>query len=103
VNMTFFLPAHPSYFQRRYTQEQIDNAIRSYRLLSDRFCEGGSPFDCRYVFLREPGKSVSVRFDSSELGASPHFPKQLRLDKARKILGDELNRMVANLEALMDD
>ena|SRR5882762_8315608 len=101
--MTFFLPAHPSYFGQRYTQEQIDNAIGSYRLLSEAFPDGEAPFHCQYVFLREPGKSVTVRFESSELGTAPHVPKQLRLDQARKILDEELNRIISNLETLMND
>lgn len=101
--MTFFLPAHPSYFEHRYSQEQIDTAIDTYRLVSRRFRDSDSPFDCRYVFLREPGKSVAVRFDSFELGPALLFPQQMRVNKAREILDGELNRIIANLEALMND
>jgi hypothetical protein len=68
MKATFFLPAHPSYFDEEYTQEEIDRAIKIY----DRYLGGiilatwrKPPFEKQFVLLRAPGKSVTVLFETT--------------------------------------
>ncbi|HEV2393731.1 MAG TPA: hypothetical protein VG146_15365 [Verrucomicrobiae bacterium] len=67
----FCLPAHPSYFEGHYTQEEIDQAIQDYdRLVGGIIFKGYSEPKVRqeFLLLREPGKTVTVIFDSAGYG-----------------------------------
>ncbi len=72
MKATFYLPAHPSYFDDvDYTQEQIEAALVRYdRFMGGKLFKGDADMIVKheYVLLREPGKSIQVIFDSAGMG-----------------------------------
>jgi hypothetical protein len=82
MKATFYLPAHPSYFDDEYSQEEVERAIR----VLDKVQLNGAilnhswlkPFDHEFVLLREPGKSVTVVFDSAGYAGDGRGVEQYR-------------------------
>jgi hypothetical protein len=55
---TIYFPAHPSYFNNEFTQQQIDVAIGDLEMTMH-------PTPGQIIFLREPGRSEGVKVDES--------------------------------------
>jgi len=75
IEVTFFLPAHPSYFGEEWNQEEIDAAIAEYAKSS-----GGSlpaAKQDRFIFVREPGKFTGPSYSTQELS------QKIRNDKSK--------------------
>jgi len=71
MKVTFYLPAHPSYFDNEYTRQEIDEALALYDhqtggLISKGIAQGNVRREV--VQLREPGKEVTFAFDSAGYG-----------------------------------
>ena len=91
MKATFYLPGHPSYFDGQYSQEEVDAAIvtlKRFYLLHD---VGEVPIE--FVFLKEPGKSVAMKLDSSD----PDFS----VEAFREMTQDIIPRRVSFLNSLL--
>ena len=58
MKVIFYLPAHPSYFDDEYTQEEIESVLKMFQVLSPPYKIGIGEIPVEFVFLREPNKSV---------------------------------------------
>lgn len=100
MKATIFLPAHPSYFDQEYTQEEIDSAIAEYDRIQDGVISKGwisrawpeNPMRVKYVLLRKPGKAVTAIL---QVGKKPAIPREAKaewdkwIDRSREqLMGD---------------
>jgi hypothetical protein len=100
MKATFYFPAHPAYFDDKYTQEEIDRAIR----ILDKIQFGGAilkgtwqkPFEHKFVLLRKPGKSVTVVVDSTGHG------DERGIDQYRRSSNHDLGIYVHNLKDILN-
>ena len=103
----FCLPAHPSYFDDEYSQEEIEEAIKLYDKQSGGMISAGNPrpkVEQEFRLLREPGKDVTVIFYSSGYGDSKEVPehtKQHGIDQYRRTSHDDLQTHVHNIKELL--
>lgn len=70
MKATFFLPAHPSYFQSDCSQENVDDALFKHQFISGFWFTGKriqALFEREYVLLTEPERRIEVTFDSTNL------------------------------------
>lgn len=98
----FFLPAHPSYWPNAdYSQDEIDRAIADYTAMTGgaAFQSGDGPVAREYKFLREPGKQVTVLFDSEGSGRPLH---EYEVEQYRKGAASELQGLVADITAKIE-
>jgi hypothetical protein len=108
MKASFCIPAHPSYFEDGYTQEEIDEAIAEYDRRHNGLLSQGMP-DLKvkeeFLLLREPGRSVTVIFDSSGYGDGENVPEERKrqgLDQYRRNSLHDLQIHVANLKDLLE-
>jgi hypothetical protein len=104
MKATFFLPAHPSYFDPalNVTQEEIDRVYQIYDERHSGIISKGRDVKVRheFVLLREPGKSIQVVFDSAGLGDGrtiSEIDKQIGLEQFRRTSNKELQTHVHNI------
>jgi hypothetical protein len=103
----FYLPAHPSYFNDEYTQAEIDSAIASYDQQTGGFISKGNSrpkVKQEVVLLREPGKSVTVLFDSSGYAEGRQVAedqKQRGFDQYRLTSAHDLKTHVHNIKEML--
>jgi hypothetical protein len=104
----FCLPAHPSYFGDEYTQDEIDTAIKEYDRRHNGLLSKGMPdlkVKVEFLLLREPGRSVGVRFDSSGLGDGQDVAAAIKehgIDQYRRTSLHDLQTHVGNLKNLLE-
>ena len=104
----FCLPAHPSYFDDEYTQEEIDQAIAEHDRSHGGLISNGrlsQPVKVEFLLLREPGRSVTVVFDSSGFGAGqldPNHAKEHGINQYRQTSLHDLQAHVGNLKNLLE-
>jgi hypothetical protein len=91
----FYLPAHPSYFDFQYTQQEVDAAIQMFKMLSPPYKIGEVPVE--FVFLDEPGKSVTMVFDSGGMNGPDRW-----IDNFRHIARDDLPNHVKLIKDLLE-
>jgi hypothetical protein len=88
IKVTVYFPAHPSYFDNVYSQEEIDKALAECeRLFGKIFHDfmgtfGPSIGTIELVLLREPGKDMGVVFRMSD----SVFPAYLAPEERDKII-----------------
>ena len=75
MTITFYLPAHPVYFNYGYSQEEIDKAIEDFRKLVS---PSRSDVEYVYQFLRQQGKDIQFVLRSDALRDREHAVSQLR-------------------------
>jgi hypothetical protein len=98
VKVIYYLPAHPSYFSDdTYTQEQVDRAISLFRLYKKPGMLGEIPEE--FVFLTEPGKTVTAKLDSTDMGAPDEKTEQRWLQYTMEFAHDELNRLLPEIRS----
>lgn len=101
MKAVFYLPAHPSYFDDEYTQEEIDKALADY----DRACgglisKGNSvlPVKKEVFLLREPGKDPTVVFNSE---GYDEVHKEYGIDQYRGTSDKELRTHINNIKTYL--
>src|SRR5260370_25318166 len=87
----FYLPGHPSYFDVQYSQEEVDAAIATLKRFFLIHDVGEVPVE--FVFLSAPGKSVAMKFETSD----PDFS----VDTFREVTNDIIPRRVDLLNILL--
>ncbi len=102
------LPAHPSYFDDQYTQDEIDAAIKEYDRRHGGLITSGRPHlpvKMEFLLLREAGRSITVIFDSSGFGddrSVPEAHKQHGMEQYRQTSLHELQTHIANIKNLLE-
>lgn len=104
MKATFFLPAHPSYFDPslKVTQQEIDRVYEIYDERHNGVISKGRDLKVKheFVLLREPGKSVQVVFDSAGIGDGREVSetdKRIGLEQFRRTSNKELEIHVHNI------
>ena len=108
MKAVFCLPAHPSYFGDEYTQDEIEDAIKEYDRRHNGLLSKGMP-DLKvkeeFLLLREPGRSVTVIFDSSlpdDERSVPAGIKEHGVDQYRRTSLHNLQTHVGNIKNLLE-
>jgi hypothetical protein len=64
MKITFYVPAHPSYFGNKYTQAEIDQAFRDYNaFFGGQWLKEEHKVRHEYQLLREPGQKPRAVFN----------------------------------------
>jgi hypothetical protein len=113
VKVILHLPAHPSYFDGEYTQEEIDKALADYDALASRMISKGrlGPVSYEFMLHREPGKPVGVaEIDSAGFYAQvkqyyeqdvPEAYKQKAIEGLRRQAAEECQTMIGNIKEFL--
>jgi hypothetical protein len=111
VQIRYFLPAHPSYFSDKYTQDEIEKGIQHIdRLHSGDIFKGraltiktGGEYKEEFVLLREPGKKVcAVVQSTAQCSSMLEDDKNHIIRLARRSADDELKSIINMLESILE-
>src|SRR5437016_252629 len=97
MKATVYLPGHPSYFDGQYSQEEVDAAIailKRFFLIHD---VGEVPIE--FVFLSKPGKSVAMKFETSD----HDFSLEAFTEMTKDIIPSQVNFLNSLLRRARDD
>ena len=101
MKMTYFLPAHPSYFgQSIYTQEEVDQAVSMFQFLFKPGKLGEIPE--AFVFLKQPGKAVAPVFDSTDVKSPDAATEERWLKHTMEFAWDELNSHIKQINEFLE-
>ena len=100
MKVTYYLPAHSSYFDDRYTQEEVDQAIALFQMVCKPDKLGDIPE--AFVFLTQPGKSVAPVFESSEMNSPDPKTEERWLNCTMKLAWGHLKFLVKEITQLID-
>lgn len=99
MKVTYYLPAHPSYFHENYTQDEVERAIEMFRFLFKPGKLGEIPES--FVFLTKPGKSVAAVFESSDMERPDEKTTERWLRNTNQFAQNELNRLLEKLNLFL--
>ena len=108
MKATFYLPAHPSYFDGHYTQTEIEQGIKDLDWFYGGVIFKGDQLPQlkeEFLLLREPGQAVAVHFDGS--GSEHTTPiadeeKQAVSSECRQMCNTRLRNIITTMKALME-
>ncbi len=96
MKVTYYLPAHPSYFNEgAYTQDEVDRAISIFKKLFKPEKLGEIPEE--FVYLTQPGKDITAVFCSAGMKAPNESAEKRWLEFTRKIAFSSLEFRVARI------
>lgn len=102
MKVTYYLPAHASYFKgNTYTQEEVDQAVSLFQFLIKPGKLGEIPE--AFVFLKQPGKSVAPKFDSTEMKSPDTATEERWLKHTMEFAWSQLNRHVQQITEFLED
>jgi hypothetical protein len=103
MRATYFLPAHASYFDGEYSQEEIETAIKRLDIvIGGRIFKGDAsrPMKEEFVLLREPGKAVMVMFDFAGNERFDSLAAPLRDDTVNQYRHTSENALKSHLQSI---